>query len=415
MHLEESKFRMFSETSVGTVLHDEEDDIEIFFKPGPEKGTVWFTMHPLVPGYLADRVDRLPPACSAKVNWTPPRIFDYFAATMSEQYAFFKERGADWPAIVRSHRKRVTPESTDEQLFSVFESMLGHIDDPHTRVVAEIDGEERLARGSKNRTNPAVKEQFDEQHKIKDFDQYRSSIMQAVRAGVTDQILRGASTETANRLIWGRVTDDIGYILIGGMGNFSDDETDIEGELKALHNGLDEILTALADTKGIILDLSFNGGGMDLYSLAIAGHFTDKRRLAFTKGPFNAKDVLHKVYVEPYGGAEGKKPVRYTKPIYAVCSDFTVSAAEIFLLCMRSLPNARIAGMKTEGALSDVLEKPLPNGWMLGLSNEIYRDHKGSCFEEVGLPVDIELKLFDVKKPGLAHVEGIQSLVEKIK
>ena len=415
--VKDNSVRFYNETKVGTVAEEEDDDSdELFYKPGPRENTLWITFHPSVPGYLIERLDKLPAACTAKVDWTQPKIFEYFCATMTEQYAFFKERNIDWPALVKSHRPKVTDKTTDEELFAVFESMLSHVDDGHTRIMAEINGEPRHADGEKSPTNTAVRKLFEAQDKVQEYDEFRAPIMAAVKAGLEEKILRGNGKKTANRLRWGRPADDIGYILIGGMGRFSEDEeASIEDELKVLHEGLDEILTSLADTKAIILDLSFNGGGMDLYSLAIASHFTDQRRLAFTKGPFDAPDVLHKVYVEPYAGSGDKKPVRYTKPIYAVSTDFTASAAEIFLLCMRSLPNAKVAGMKTEGALSDVLEKVLPNGWELGLSNEVYRDHKGVCFEEIGIPVDIELQILDASKPGLGHAASIQKLVEMIR
>ena len=43
------------------------------------------------------------------------------------------------------------------------------------------------------------------------------------------------------------------------------------------------------------------------------------------------------------------------------------------------------------GITSDVLEKKLPNGWDLYLSNEILVNYKGDCFEGVGVPPDIKI------------------------
>ncbi len=63
---------------------------------------------------------------------------------------------------------------------------------------------------------------------------------------------------------------------------------------------------------------------------------------------------------------------------------------------MRSIPKVEVIGMYTSGGLSDVLEKVLPNGWVIKLSNEIYYSHDGICFESRdrigdGIKPDVEI------------------------
>ena len=58
-------------------------------------------------------------------------------------------------------------------------------------------------------------------------------------------------------------------------------------------------------------------------------------------------------------------------------------------MLMRSLPQVTHIGEPTNGALSDVLEKELPNNWEFTLSNEVYRDANGQAFEAVGIPPTI--------------------------
>jgi carboxyl-terminal processing protease len=48
-------------------------------------------------------------------------------------------------------------------------------------------------------------------------------------------------------------------------------------------------------------------------------------------------------------------------------------------------------GSATSGAISTALEKKLPNGWSYAISNEIYMDNKGKCYENIGILVDYEL------------------------
>ena len=73
-------------------------------------------------------------------------------------------------------------------------------------------------------------------------------------------------------------------------------------------------------------------------------------------------------------------------PVYLLTSDVTLSAGEVFALYMRALPNVIQVGGNTRGAFSDMIEKPLPNGWTLSLSAEVYRDPQGQSYEAQGLP-----------------------------
>jgi C-terminal processing protease CtpA/Prc len=55
------------------------------------------------------------------------------------------------------------------------------------------------------------------------------------------------------------------------------------------------------------------------------------------------------------------------------------------------IENITKVGSNTEGVFSDVLDKLLPNGWELDLSNEVYLDTKGVNYEGVGIPADVKL------------------------
>jgi C-terminal processing protease CtpA/Prc len=72
----------------------------------------------------------------------------------------------------------------------------------------------------------------------------------------------------------------------------------------------------------------------------------------------------------------------------------TASAAEVFAIPMHRLPQVTVIGERTAGILSDILQKPLPNGWFVGLSNEVYLDAQGVSFEGTGLTPDIEVPVF---------------------
>ena len=75
-------------------------------------------------------------------------------------------------------------------------------------------------------------------------------------------------------------------------------------------------------------------------------------------------------------------------------SSATASAAEIFTLSTMGFPHVTRVEEPTRGILSDILGKRLPNGWTVGLSNEVYTSSDGMVYEGVGIPPDIETPVF---------------------
>jgi len=58
-------------------------------------------------------------------------------------------------------------------------------------------------------------------------------------------------------------------------------------------------------------------------------------------------------------------------------------------MCLGELPGVTLVGEATRGAMSDMLYKRLPNGWVYTLSNQEYRARDGLCYEASGYPPDI--------------------------
>jgi carboxyl-terminal processing protease len=81
---------------------------------------------------------------------------------------------------------------------------------------------------------------------------------------------------------------------------------------------------------------------------------------------------------------------------------------------MRALDNVRHVGEPTRGAFSNVLEKCLPNGWCLSLSNEIYTDHRGEVWEGRGIEPDVPISVFNPSDPLTGHPEAVRAVIELI-
>jgi carboxyl-terminal processing protease len=81
----------------------------------------------------------------------------------------------------------------------------------------------------------------------------------------------------------------------------------------------------------------------------------------------------------------------YTKPVYLLTSQQSASATDMMSLSSMEITQLKRIGSHTNGAISDALQKTLPNGWHFSLSNEIYTDNNDKFYENIGIPVDFEL------------------------
>ena len=354
--------------------------------------------------YQFFQLDALPAACNRTLSSSPTEVFDYFAEVMESHYAFFELYGVDWATRKNTFRSAISNSMTETELFGVLESMLEGLNDGHLELYGTVDGEDKSYSGSRPRVlAPALDAAFEAQQDIESKDEYSTQwffgSLRRFRSHVLDQ--RGQGRAAGGNINWGRM-GDIGYINVFGMGGFADEDSEsIEDEIEAVHRIMDGVLEDLQDTKALIFDIALNQGGLDEVSLALASHFTNEKKLAYTKVAAGAASPPQPLYVLPTTGT------RYLKPVVLFTSDITVSAAEIFTMAMRSLPSVTHMGDTTWGALSDILTKPLPNGWTLELSNEIYHDAEGVLWEGKGIPPVKTFTVFDPENLTQSHHNAI--------
>nr|AYM54133.1 peptidase S41 [Chondromyces catenulatus] len=351
--------------------------------------------------YVFDRLGALPPACDEKAAWTADRIAALTAETFNAFYPSSRERNLDWRARAATAAGQLNERSKDDALFAALSQMLAGIEDPHVELHATVGGETRALSPGEGPTLRRVARSGDAKAREREW-------LQAYKSGILDDILRGAGRHVANkRVFWGRV-DEIGYLNVVTMGSF--DEGAPPDDTVALDAALDEALTAFSGARAVIVDVSNNRGGYDSISGHIAGRFAQERRLAYTKSPIGAEGAeAQAFFVEP------SSRIRFLGPVYLLTSDVTVSAGETFTLLMRALPNVRHVGATTRGALSDQLEKPLPNGFRLALPAEVYRDPEGVTFEVKGIPPRTSFEVFPASDLTHGHARAVLRLMDDIR
>lgn len=364
------------------------------------------------PAYLHtfDKIDALPRSCRTDPDTAPRAVFDAFVEIFSTHYAFFDERNIEWSAMVRASRSKLARDPSDTGLLEVVGGMVSKFDDAHVSLEAEKNGRTVVRDAGEGRTGQHVAAQAARQN-IGVKKMQRRWERRYWERDVFGILLDGYGTSAANdKIAYGLIGDDVGYMAIRSMEGFTYGEDDVDKDIRALDRAMNRAMGRFRNVRAIIVDISINDGGYDEVARVLAGRFAAKRTLGYYKYAGDAgAEKPQGIYIEPSKGR------RFTGPVYLVTSDASVSAAEIFTMSMRALPNVTHVGEATRGALSDILSKPLPNGWAVNLSNEIYLDAERKRWEGIGIPPQVPVGIFSAADVTVGHVEAVRAIVEAIR
>ena len=324
----------------------------------------------------SEKIASFPKLCEAsnKTNKDPEYNFESYWHSFNDLFGFFDLYNVDWQAQYDTYRPQVTSNTTEQELFDILSKMTSPLTDEHVSLYASIDGD-------------------DVEFAPTSTPEWMSNFKSTFQV-ITDNYFVEERQLLGNRkMAYGKLSDDIAYLNIVAMGGYHKPRFElfagmpsIEQDATALRETLDELVADLQNYEALVFDLRFNGGGRDSMAEIIASYFTPP---TLTEAQFAySKTYWYKDHFgEDYSISQSSNAdLRFEKPIVFLTSGFTVSAAEIFTLRMRNLPNVMIIGEPTAGAFSDVLERKLPNGWIFGLSNERYTSADGQVFENIGIP-----------------------------
>ena len=133
--------------------------------------------------------------------------------------------------------------------------------------------------------------------------------------------------------------------------------------MTAISRSLDEAIDRFRSSKGIVLDLRGNPGGVLTMIMGVSGYFLDA---PVNLGVIKTRDSSLNLVANPrLVGFDGQSVTPFGGPLAILVDSGSYSASEIFTGGMQSIKRARVFGTRTAGgALPAVLER-LPGGDVL--------------------------------------------------
>ncbi|MEO1449903.1 MAG: S41 family peptidase [Bacteroidota bacterium] len=278
---------------------------------------------------------------------------------VDQKYGLFEVKNLDWDSIYVAHRMQLDEHSTQAETYTVLRDMLALLDDSHVALVPTDPELPFFQGGIYGRLGPM--EDFN-------FDLLKESYLPDMKFAEPF-------------FFYGILEGNVGYIHIEGFSDLP----------KFAEEAWDQMLTELADTKGLVIDVRGGYGGEDVLGQYIAGRFATttsvymKNRIRTVTDLADFSDWIEWT-VEPQEG------VSYDKPIVVLTHRYTISARETFCLAMKVLPQVTFVGDTTTGAFSNQINRELPNGWGYSISIGDWRDGQGVSHEGIGLAPDIVVR-----------------------
>lgn len=258
--------------------------------------------------------------------------FDALWKIVDQRYCFFdfaeKNYGLNWNEVHDRYATLVDTCTSNASLFDVLGDMLKELRDGHVNLSSMY--------GTSFYWN------WKQDYPVNFSDSLQSNYL-------------GNDFRLSNGIKYTELNDSVGYAYVNSFsGNFG-------------INNLSMMLLNLRNTKGLILDIRNNGGGMITSAEKLAGIFTDEKihcgyMMHKTGTGHNDFSDPEKIYLTPSQG------VIWKRPVVVLTNRSVYSAANHFVMLMKELPHVTIMGDKTGGGSGMPFTTTLPNGWSVRFS-----------------------------------------------
>ncbi len=262
---------------------------------------------------------------------SPMGNYDALWSIIDERYCFFEQarqqHGLDWDDVYHKYKPQVQAAESNAELFDIYDNMLRELKDGHVNLTSDY-GTTYYWDWSLN-------------HPLNFSDSLQRNYL-------------GNDFRLTNGIKYTTLPSNIGYIYVGSFeGSISSDNVSL-------------MLLRLAESKGIIIDIRNNGGGMLTSAEELAAHFVSgKTHCGYiqhkTGKGHNDFSSPEKLYIEPNG-------VIWKKPVVVLTNRAVYSSANHFVMLVKPLPQVVVIGDKTGGGSGLPLNSTLPNGWTVRFS-----------------------------------------------
>jgi hypothetical protein len=333
------------------------------------------------------RVAERPAVCEQSIQNTPLTNFDVFWTTYKEHYPFFELKDIDWDAVRAEVRPQITKATRPEELFDLLAEMITPLKDVHTSISAKSP--ERYFQGFRPDPELAGVTSVAEA-----WTQLQSRFDRALEIIESKYIEGELQSFCQDHLRFGQLAGGLVYVWLDQESGYTD-RPGFAAQLETFEEALDSIFTESGEARGLILDVRKNFGGSDILSLALASRLTEVHYLAYVKvARLDPDDPDRRTPPQERFVRAGTRP-GFRGPVVQLIGPYTVSAGETLTQAlMGRKPLIQRVGENTQGVFSDVMGRRLPNGWQLGLPNELFLTSDGSSFDGPGIPPDEWVPVF---------------------
>ena len=262
---------------------------------------------------------------------SPTGNYDALWSIIDERYCFFEQarqqHGLDWDDVYHKYKPQVQAAESNAELFDIYGNMLRELKDGHVNLTSDY-GTTYYWDWSLN-------------HPLNFSDSLQRNYL-------------GNDFRLTNGIKYTTLPSNIGYMYVGSF------ESSLSSDNVSL------MLLRLAESKGIIIDIRNNGGGMLTSAEELAAHFVSgKTHCGYiqhkTGKGHNDFSSPEKLYIEPNG-------VIWKKPVVVLTNRAVYSSANHFVMLVKPLPQVVVIGDKTGGGSGLPLNSTLPNGWTVRFS-----------------------------------------------
>lgn len=203
--------------------------------------------------------------------------------------------------------------------------------------------------------------------------------------------------ESGRDVNWGWLGEDIGYVEIRSLAEARENRQ--PGGRRQFTGAFDAALAQLADSRGLILDLRFNWGGIrnmgvgDVnMALRVSGRFLDEERVygGNRERTGSVRDELGEI--EPLSVLP--RLSRYAQPVAVLIGPRTSGMAESLALMLAQNPAAALVGDTTAGVGgTQARVTPLGEDLWVAYPVALHTDPRGEPLDGTGVAPDLRVEL----------------------